>query len=99
MACDKIASHVSRELSLSHIPVNKKLREKAQDLEYRHHGIIKNCLEKEFEVPASLIVEVLENEINAIDGRSWAIISGFPNGIEQLVEFEKKVIYLKGFIA
>ncbi|KAJ5483195.1 hypothetical protein N7530_002441 [Penicillium desertorum] len=91
VACDKIASHVSGELSLSHIPMNQKLRETAQDLEYRHHGIIKNCLDKRFEVPASLVVEVLENEIKAIGGRSWTIVSGFPNDTEQLAEFEKKV--------
>ncbi|KAJ5971844.1 uncharacterized protein N7479_001762 [Penicillium vulpinum] len=72
------------------------LRETAQDLEYRHHGIIKNCLDKRFEVPASLVVEVLENEIKAIGGRPWTIVSGFPNDTEQLAEFEKKVVYAKG---
>lgn len=97
MACDKIASRVSGELSSSHISVNKKLREKAQDLEYRHHGIIKNCLDQGFEVPASPIVEVLENEIKAIGGQSWTIVSEFPNDTEQLAEFEKKVVYAKGF--
>ncbi|QKX57560.1 uncharacterized protein TRUGW13939_04678 [Talaromyces rugulosus] len=91
VASDKIASHVSRELSLPHISMNKRLHEKAHDVEYRHHGIIKNCLDKEFDVPASLVVEVLENEITAIDGQSWGIISGFPNDTEQLAEFEKKV--------
>lgn len=96
MACDKIASHVSGELSLSHISLNQKLRETAQDLEYRHHGIIKNCLDKRFEVPASLVVEVLENEIKAIGGRPWTIVSGFPNDTEQLAEFERKVVYAKG---
>ena len=65
------------------------LTEKARDPEYRHHGIIEKCLEKRFEVPASLIVELLENEIKAVGG--WAIISGFPNDTEQLAEFERKV--------
>jgi hypothetical protein len=75
--------------------MNKTLHEKAQDLEYRHHGIIKNCLDKRIEVPASLVVEVLENEIKAIGGRSWGIVSGFPNDTEQLAEFETKVVYPK----
>ncbi|KAJ5562440.1 hypothetical protein N7461_001201 [Penicillium sp. DV-2018c] len=91
VAGEKIASHVSGELSLSHISVNQKLRAAAQDLGYRHHGIIKTCLEKQFEVPASLVVEVLENEIKSTGGQSWMIVSGFPNNIEQLEEFEKKV--------
>ena len=99
MACEKAASHVSEELSLSHISVDVMLREKAQNPEYRHHGIIKNCLDKRFEVPASLIVELLENEIKDVDGRSWTIVSGFPNDTEQLAEFEKKVLYPEGFIA
>ena len=86
-----VASYVSEKLSLSHISVNKMLTEKAQDPEYRHHGILERCLEKRFEVPASLIVELLENEIKAIGGQSWAIISGFPNDTEQLAEFQKKV--------
>ncbi|KAJ6019512.1 hypothetical protein N7522_001579 [Penicillium canescens] len=91
MACEMVASYVSEKLSLSHISVNKMLTEKAQDPEYRHHGILERCLERRFEVPASLIVELLENEIKAVGGRSWAIISGFPNGTEQLAEFQKKV--------
>lgn len=92
MACEKVASHVSEKLSLSYIDVNKTINEKAQDPEYRHHGIIKTCLDKGLEVPASLIVELLENEIKTVDGQSWSIISGFPNDTEQLAEFEKKVI-------
>lgn len=56
---------------------------------------IKDCLDKRFEVPASLVVEVLENEIKAIGGRSWRIVSGFPNDTEQLAEFEKRVVYPK----
>lgn len=91
MTCEKVASHVSGELSLYHVSVNKTLRERAQDPEYRHHGIIKSCLDKGFEVPASLIIEVLENEIKAGDGWTWTIVSGFPKDTEQLVEFEKKV--------
>jgi adenylate kinase family enzyme len=71
--------------------VNKTLRERAEDPQYRHHRIIKSCLDKGFEVPASLIVEVLENEIKAVDGQTRTIISGFPNDTEQLLEFEGKV--------
>ncbi|KAJ6189759.1 hypothetical protein N7519_004667 [Penicillium mononematosum] len=91
VACDNIASHVTGELSLPHISMNETLHEKAQDLEYRHHGIIKNCLDKRIEVPASLVVEVLENKIKAIGEQSWGIVSGFPGDTEQLAEFEKKV--------
>jgi len=92
MASEKVASHVSEKLSLFYIDVNKTINGKAQDPEYRHHGIIKSCLDKGLEVPASLIVEVLENEIQTVDGESWSIISGFPNDTEQLAKFEKKVI-------
>ncbi|KXG51388.1 Adenylate kinase [Penicillium griseofulvum] len=89
--CETVANHVSGELLLHHISVNKTLRERSEDPQYRHHRIIKSCLDKGFEVPASLIVEVLENEIKAVDGRTRTIISGFPNDTEQLLEFEGKV--------
>jgi hypothetical protein len=46
------------------------LTEKAQDPEYRYHGILERCLDKIFEVPASLLVELLENKIKAVGGRS-----------------------------
>lgn len=92
MVCENVASHVSEELSLSHISVNRILTEKVQDPDYRHRGIIKCCLDKKFDVSASLVVGLLKNEIKAEYGQSWAIISQFPNNTEQLVEFENKVI-------
>ncbi|KAJ5092383.1 hypothetical protein NUU61_007253 [Penicillium alfredii] len=88
---EKIARYTSTALSLPHISVTQILREKAKDVKYPHHTIIQNCLDKGFDVPAGLPVGLLEDEITALDGRPWSIISGFPNDTEQLAEFEKKV--------
>ena len=91
---EKIGQDVSSTLSLPHIPVNKIACERSKDPKFLHHKIIQTCLEKGFDLPADLIIELIECELMKMEemgDRRWTIISGFPKDKEQLEIFEKKV--------
>ena len=100
-AFESISDHVSKVLELPRVSVKELLLEKAADLRYYHSEFIQNCLDKDLDVPASLVVGLLEAKIRQRfeEGRKWILVSGFPKNKEHLEEFERKVrlFFLKYF--
>jgi adenylate kinase family enzyme len=85
---EKVAEDVSLRLDLPHISVNRIVSGRAKDPKFLHHGVIQICLDKGFDMPAGLVVDLIECEIKGMGDRPWTIISGFPNDKEQLEYFE-----------
>ena len=90
-ASESVAVYVSKALEIPCISIEKIVHERARDHNYAHQKIIQNCLEKDLDVPASIIVALIRTEIEVIGDRPWILVAGFPKGIEQLTEFERKV--------
>lgn len=69
------------------------LREKADDQTYLHAKFVRDCLEEEVNVPTQLAISLLEWKINEgiKEGKSWSLVGGFPESMERLLEFKKKV--------
>lgn len=91
---EKVAEDVSLRLELPHISVNKIVSGRAKDHKFLHHGIIQTCLDRGFDLPAGLVVDLIECEIKRMGDRPWTIISGFPKDKEQLECFERKVVMM-----
>lgn len=80
--------------------MNEVLREKSDDETYLHAKFVKDCLEEGVKIPTQLAVSLLESKINdgIKEGKIWSLVRGFPENMEQLVEFKKKVsIYACGY--
>jgi putative hydrolase of HD superfamily len=78
--------------------LNEVLREKSDDKTYLHAKFVKECLEEEVKVPTQLAISLLESKINEgmIEGKR-SLVRGFPENMEQLDEFKRKVsIYACG---
>lgn len=69
------------------------LREKSDDLTYPHAKFVKDCLEEKVEVPTELKISLLERNINEgiEEGKKWSLVHGFPECMQELLEFEEKV--------
>lgn len=91
---EKVASFVAEKLGLAHISVDTVVRSQANDANFLHHQVLQNCLENDLDLPADLVVDLIENEIEIVRNRQWTLISGFPKNTEQLVSFEKKVVLI-----
>ncbi|KAJ6004674.1 hypothetical protein N7540_013043 [Penicillium herquei] len=91
MASEEVARYISGELILSHISVDKIIRDRAKDPQFLHYEVIQTCLKEKLDFPASLIVDLIEAEIKTEGDQQWTLISGFPTDIDQLADFEKKV--------
>ena len=66
------------------------MHEKSHDPTYPHAQYVKDCLaEEDVDVATELAINLLGRKIN--EENTWCLVLGFPERIEQLVEFEKKV--------
>lgn len=76
-----------------HTSLRDVLREKAADQTYLHAKFVRDCLEEDVNVPTQLAISLLELKINEgrKEGKSWSLVEGFPESMEQILEFKKKV--------
>ena len=81
-----------QKFGFQHISLDDVLREKSDDLTYPHAKFVKDCLEK-VEVPTELKISLLERKINEGigEGKKWSLVHGFPECMQELLEFEEKV--------
>lgn len=65
----------------------------ANDQTYSHAGFFKSCLDKKVNIPTGLAIGLLEKRIDQAieEGKTWVLVRGFPESMDQLHEFEKKV--------
>lgn len=84
---------LSVQFGFQHLSLDEVLRGKSNDQTYLHAKFVKDCIQEEVEVPIQLAIGLLETKINGgIKGeKRWSFVRGFPENIEQLVEFKKKV--------
>ena len=54
---------------------------------------MKDCLDKKVDVPQKLKINLLKRKINeGIEkDKKWSLVHGFPEDIQELVEFEEKI--------
>lgn len=69
------------------------LREKSDDQLYLHAAFVKDCLRENVDVPRDLKICLLEKKVNeGIEkGEKWSLVHGFPESIQEVIEFEEKV--------
>jgi adenylate kinase family enzyme len=82
-----------QKLGFQHISLDDVLREKSDDPTYPHAEFVKDCLEEKVDVPKELTISLLERKINEEieEGKKWSLVRGFPECIQELLEFEEKV--------
>lgn len=82
-----------QEFKFQHISLDDILREKSDDQTYLHADFVKDCLRENVEVPRDLKICLLEMKINEgiKNGKKWSLVHGFPESIQEVVEFEEKV--------
>ena len=81
---------LSKDFVVRRISLDQVLDEKSHDPTYLHAQYVKDCLaEEDVDVATELAINLLGRKIN--EGNTWSLVLGFPERIEQLVEFEKKV--------
>jgi len=82
-----------QKFGFQHISLDDVLREKSDDLTYPHAKFVKDCLEEKVEVPRELKISLLERKINEgiEEGKKWSLVHGFPECMQELLEFEEKV--------
>ena len=81
---------LSKDFVIRRISLDQVLDEKSRDPTYLHAQYVKDCLaEEDVDVATELAINLLGRKIN--EGNTWSLVLGFPERIEQLVEFEKKV--------
>ena len=82
-----------RKFGFQHISLDDVLREKSDDQTYLHAAFVKDCLEEKVDVPRELTINLLERKINEgiEEGKKWSLVHGFPECIQELLEFEEKV--------
>lgn len=90
-ASENVAGYVAKALRLPCISMEETVRERAKDDNYPHHVIFQTCLDRDLDVPVSLIVGLIEKEIKVVGENEWILVAGFPKDTEQLAEFERKV--------
>ncbi|KAH8792189.1 hypothetical protein F5882DRAFT_81210 [Hyaloscypha sp. PMI_1271] len=81
---------LSKDFVVRRISLDQVLDEKSRDPTYLHAQYVKACLaEEDVDVATELAINLLGRKIN--EGNTWSLVLGFPERIEQLVEFEKKI--------
>jgi len=82
-----------QKFGFQHISLDDILREKSDDPTYPHANFVKDCLEEKVEVPRELEIRLLERKINEGigEGKKWSLVHGFPECMQELLEFEEKV--------
>lgn len=82
-----------QKFGFQHISLDDVLREKSEDQTYPHAEFVKDCLKERVDVPRDLKISLLERKINEgiEEGKKWSLVYGFPECIQELLEFEEKV--------
>ena len=82
-----------QKFGFQHVSVEDVLREKSNDPTYLHAEFLKDCLKEKVDAPRELIINLLERKINEglQEGKKWSLVHGFPESIQDLLEFEEKV--------
>ena len=82
-----------QKFGFQHVSVEDVLREKSNDPTYLHSEFLKDCLKEKVDAPRELIINLLERKINerSEEGKKWSLVHGFPECIQDLLEFEEKV--------
>ena len=101
--CDLLSQDVKfqQEFEFQHnfqqVSLEAVFNEKASDLTYLHQEYIAKCLETEYvDVATDLAINLLGEKISSFEEKSdgtktWSLVLGFPERMEQLIEFEKTV--------
>lgn len=89
LSCEKFGFH--------HISLDDVLREKSEEQTYPHAGFLKACLKEQVNVPRDLKVSLLERKIDERlrECKKWCLVDGFPDCIQELLEFEEKVSHTR----
>ncbi len=84
---------LSKKFDFQHISLDDVLREKSDDQTYLHAEVLKYCLEEKINVPTDLAISLLEEKINEgiEEGKRWSIVRGFPESMQELLEFKERV--------
>ena len=84
---------LSEEFDFQHISLDDVLSEKSNDQKYSHIEFVKDCLREHVVVPTGLAISLLERKINEgiKEGKSWILVRGFPESMQQLLELEEKI--------
>ena len=82
-----------QKFGFQHVYLEDVLREKSNDQTYLHAEFLKDCLEENVDVPRELRINLLERKISEglVEGKKWSLVHGFPECIQDLLEFEEKV--------
>lgn len=82
-----------RKFGFQKLAVNDVLYEKSNDQTYPHSKFLKDCLDEQVDVPKELAIDLLEKEINEglNEGKKWTLVCGFPESMQELLQFEEKV--------
>ncbi|KAL8765919.1 MAG: hypothetical protein Q9209_007162 [Squamulea sp. 1 TL-2023] len=82
-----------QKFGFQHISLNDVLHERSNDPTYPHAEFVKDCIEEKVDVPRELAINLLERKINEgnEEGKKWSLVDGFPECIQDLLEFEEKV--------
>lgn len=80
---------LSKEFGFQHISLDEVLCQKSHDQTYLHAQYVNDCLAEGVDVATELAIDLLGRKINEVN--TWSLVLGFPERMEQLVEFEKKV--------
>ena len=90
--CETQCALLSEEFGFQHISLEHILVEKSKDQSYRHAEFLEDCLKEEVDIPVGLVISLLERKIKeGLKERGWSLVYGFPESMEQLLEFERKV--------
>ncbi|SMY30113.1 unnamed protein product [Zymoseptoria tritici ST99CH_1A5] len=95
---DMLEKHYARlcaELGFKHISLSDVLHDFSRRQNDLHTQFVRDCLRENIEVPAVLVVSLLEKKIQEVstEEKEWVLVSGFPSSKEQLLEFERKNQY------
>ena len=91
-ACATQCALLSEEFGFHHISLEQILVGKSEDQSYRHAEFLRDCLKEKVDIPVGLVISLLESKIEeGIKEGSWSLVRGFPESMEQLIEFERKV--------
>ena len=82
-----------QKFRFQYISLDDVLREKSDDQTYPYAEFVKDCLEEKVDVLRDLKISLLERKINKgiEEGKKWSLVHGFPECIQELLEFEEKV--------
>lgn len=70
-------------------------RARSKDLTYIHQEFLAECIENSVRAPTVLVVDLLEEKIKEVadGGKNWVIVVGFPDSLQQLIGFQRKVVF------